>query len=172
MQARAASQPPNFLLLYRFCHFFLVGSQLKKRTVQHFGYEFRYGTNDVDYCAPLSNKIPEYITPIVSKMLSVGAIPGEPDQLTVNQYSPGQGSYICYIRCFSPLVHFFVYFFGNLRSEGIPPHCDTHSCFEGPIVSLSLGSDIVMDFRQGETICSIVLPARSLLVMDGASRLV
>lgn len=55
--------------------------------------------------------------------------------------------------------------------QGIPPHCDTHSCFEGPIVSLSLGSDIVMDFRQEDAMSSVILPSRSLLVMDGSSRL-
>lgn len=69
----------------------ISGSQLKRRTVQHFGYEFRYGTNDVDYSSPLPNKIPEYIMPVVVRMLESGVIPAEPDQLTVNQYSPGQG---------------------------------------------------------------------------------
>ncbi|ODN02324.1 Alkylated DNA repair protein alkB 8 [Orchesella cincta] len=118
-------------------------SSLRKRTVQHFGYEFRYGTNDVDPRSPLPNKIPDYVLPTVSKMISTGAAPAEPDQLTVNQYMPGQG---------------------------IPPHCDTHSCFEGPIISLSLGSDTVMDFRQANSVSSVILPARSLLVMDGASR--
>lgn len=71
---------------------YILGAQLKKRSVQHFGYEFRYGTNDVDYCAPLPNKIPDYIMPVVANMIAVGAIPAEPDQLTVNQYSPGQGT--------------------------------------------------------------------------------
>ncbi|CAL8146739.1 unnamed protein product [Orchesella dallaii] len=118
-------------------------SNLKKRTVQHFGYEFRYGKNDVDADSPLPNKIPDYLKPFVSKIVYCGALPDEPDQLTVNQYLPGQG---------------------------IPPHCDTHSCFEGPIVSLSLGSNVVMDFRQANSIASVNLPARSLLVMRGTSR--
>ncbi|CAL8115936.1 unnamed protein product [Orchesella dallaii] len=118
-------------------------SNLKKRTVQHFGYEFRYGTNDVDAGSPLPNNIPDYLKPLVSKMVCCGAFSEEPDQLTVNQYLPGQG---------------------------IPPHCDTHSCFEGPIVSLSLGSDIVMDFRQANSVCSVNLAARSLLVMGSTSR--
>lgn len=42
-----------------------------------------------------------------------------PDQLTVNKYLPG---------------------------HGIPPHVDTHSAFEDILVSLSLGSAVVMEF--------------------------
>ncbi|CAL8115946.1 unnamed protein product [Orchesella dallaii] len=118
-------------------------SNLKKPTVQHFGYEFRYGTNDVDAGSPLPNKIPDYLKPLVSKMVYGGAFSDEPDQLTVNQYLPG---------------------------EGIPPYCDKHSCFEGPIVTLSLGSDIVMDFLRANTTATVKLPARSLLVLRSTSR--
>ncbi|XP_044254523.1 alkylated DNA repair protein alkB homolog 8 [Tribolium madens] len=65
-----------------------------------------------------------------------------PDQLTINRYKPGQG---------------------------IPSHIDTHSAFEDPILSLSLNSDVVMEFKKDETIC-VLLPRRSLLVMSGESR--
>lgn len=61
---------------------------------------------------------------------------------------------------------------------GIPPHVDTHSAFEDAIVSLSLASDIVMEFRKPSLInakeyvehVSLSLPRRSLLVMSGESR--
>lgn len=69
----------------------------------------------------------------------------EPNQLTVNRYQPGQG---------------------------IPQHVDTHSAFEGPILSLSLGSQISMEFHEpvsGQH-CSVFLPRRSLLIMDDESR--
>ncbi|KAI1729842.1 2OG-Fe(II) oxygenase superfamily domain-containing protein [Ditylenchus destructor] len=69
-----------------------------------------------------------------------------PDQITVNIYGPGQG---------------------------IPPHTDTHSAFEEPIISLSLLSDIVMEFRDcanSADSTNILLPSRSLLIMRGASR--
>lgn len=65
--------------------------QLKKRSVRHFGYEFRYGTNDVDMFTPLPENIPDYIMPSVGKMVTDKVIQAEPDQLTVNQYYPGQG---------------------------------------------------------------------------------
>lgn len=68
-----------------------------------------------------------------------------PEQLTVNIYQPGQG---------------------------IPPHVDTHSAFLDPICSLSLGSAVVMEFRQPTTQShvSVALPRRSMLVMSGESR--
>ncbi|EFA02043.1 alkylated DNA repair protein alkB homolog 8 [Tribolium castaneum] len=65
-----------------------------------------------------------------------------PNQLTINRYNPGQG---------------------------IPSHVDTHSAFGDPILSLSLSSDVVMEFKKDETIC-VLLPRRSLLVMAGESR--
>lgn len=67
-----------------------------------------------------------------------------PDQLTINHYSPGQG---------------------------IPPHVDTHSAFEDPIVSLSLGDSVVMEFKNAKNEHkSVFLSQRSLLIMSGESR--
>ena len=71
-----------------------------------------------------------------------------PDQLTVNEYVPG---------------------------GGIPPHVDTHSAFCESIASVSLGSDVLMEFcpvdgdRETEKVC-VRLPRRSLLVLNGSSR--
>ncbi|CAO1439051.1 unnamed protein product [Diamesa serratosioi] len=122
-------------------------NKLKHRKVQHFGYEFLYGANTVDLETPLSKQIPKDCD-LLWKNLSekLPQFSGwKPDQLTVNRYEPG---------------------------NGIPAHCDTHSRFEDPIISLSLGSDVVMEFRQPETKVqsSVLLPRRSLLVMSGESR--
>ena len=55
---------------------------------------------------------------------------------------------------------------------GIGPHMDTLQAFEdGPIVSLSLGSDVLMDFRRDLDAYQVDLRARSLLIMTGESRL-
>ncbi|XP_059620355.1 alkylated DNA repair protein alkB homolog 8 [Phlebotomus argentipes] len=122
------------------------GKELKHRQVKHFGYEFRYGSNDVDPEVPLNEKIPQECHILWERMHK--KYPdidwSTPDQLTVNKYAPGQG---------------------------IPPHCDTHSAFSGPIVSLSLGSDVVMEFRSasGEDTC-VLLPRRCILLMTGESR--
>lgn len=70
----------------------------------------------------------------------------KPDQITVNIYDPGQG---------------------------IPLHIDTHSAFEEPIISLSLLSDIVIEFRDCanlRNLSNILLPSQSLLIMIGAAR--
>lgn len=117
---------------------------LKHRKVKHYGYEFRYDNNNVDKDKPLPIGLPEETTPVLKRCLTHGYINHMPDQLTVNQYESGQG---------------------------IPPHVDTHSAFEDAILSLSLGSQTVMEFRHPDgRLAAVVLPARSLLVMKGESR--
>ncbi|KAJ7320144.1 hypothetical protein JRQ81_019655 [Phrynocephalus forsythii] len=117
---------------------------LKHRRVKHFGYEFQYDNNNIDRDRPLPGGLPDIFNTFLEKCLNMGYIKNKPDQLTVNQYEPGQG---------------------------IPPHIDTHSAFEDEITSLSLGAEIVMDFKHpdGQTL-AVMLPQRSLLVMSGESR--
>jgi len=66
----------------------------------------------------------------------------------------------------------FGFFVPNRYSpgDGIPPHVDTHSAFSDKIVSLSLQSDIVMDWRKGDLLTHVLLPRRSLCVMTSESR--
>ncbi|XP_005999468.1 alkylated DNA repair protein alkB homolog 8 isoform X2 [Latimeria chalumnae] len=117
---------------------------LKHRKVKHYGYEFRYDNNNVDKDKPLPGGLPADCNKILEKCLEQGYVQFKPDQLTINQYEPGQG---------------------------IPPHIDTHSAFEDGILSLSLGAVTVMDFKHpdGRTV-AVLLPQRSLLVMTGESR--
>ncbi|XP_054719529.1 alkylated DNA repair protein alkB homolog 8-like isoform X2 [Uloborus diversus] len=117
---------------------------LKHRKVKHYGFEFIYGSNNVDKNKALDEKIPAKCMPHLEKLVALGYISKVPDQLTVNYYAPGQG---------------------------IPPHVDTHSAFEDNILSLSLGSQVVMDFYSSEKgSVSVLLPKRSLLIMSGESR--
>ncbi|XP_014783679.1 alkylated DNA repair protein alkB homolog 8 isoform X2 [Octopus bimaculoides] len=117
---------------------------LKHRKTKHYGYEFLYSTNNVDPSTPLPCGIPPVCDKLISKVMQHGLINHCPDQLTVNQYLPGQG---------------------------IPPHVDTPSAFEDGIVSLSLGSMVVMEFHHSDGHHrSVILPQRSLLVMTGESR--
>ncbi|XP_032328445.1 CWF19-like protein 2 isoform X3 [Camelus ferus] len=117
---------------------------LKHRRVKHFGYEFQYENNNVDKDKPLPGGLPDLCDSILEKWLKEGFIKHKPDQLTVNQYEPGQG---------------------------IPAHIDTHSAFEDEIISLSLGSEVVMDFKHPDGVTvPVMLPCRSLLVMTGESR--
>lgn len=119
---------------------------LKHRRVKHFGYEFKYGINNVDPDNPLPERIPKECDAILLQLQRLGLISHYPDQLTINQYLPGQG---------------------------IPPHIDTPSAFEDGIVSVSLGSQVVMDFQHPDgRHRSVVLPCRSVLIMTGESRYV
>ena len=70
----------------------LPKTELKQRKVMHYGYEFNYATNNVDPTKPLPGGLPEICTPIVVKMMHNNLITHEPDQMTVNQYLPGQGN--------------------------------------------------------------------------------
>lgn len=122
---------------------FNENDNLKHRQVQHFGFEFIYGKNNVDCNAPLDQKIPEECNQLWKNLPQFSNF--RPDQLTVNRYEAG---------------------------HGIPSHCDTHSCFEDPIMSLSLSASIVMEFKNPKNgrHCSVLLPRRSLLIMSGESR--
>lgn len=121
---------------------------LKHRKVRHYGYKFIYtnGTNNVDTSNPLELKIPtefeDYLFTRLEKELPSVKFT-RPDQMTVNKYEPGQG---------------------------IPPHVDTHSAFEDPIMSLSIGSDVVMEFRKKDATVAVQLPRRSVLIMSEESR--
>ncbi|KAM9317771.1 tRNA (carboxymethyluridine(34)-5-O)-methyltransferase alkbh8 [Pholidichthys leucotaenia] len=117
---------------------------LKHRRVKHYGFEFRYDNNNVDKDKPLPAGLPKECLPVLERCVENGHINFMPDQLTVNQYESGQG---------------------------IPPHVDTHSAFEDTILSLSLGTKTVMEFRHPDgRVVAVVLPRRSLLVMKEESR--
>lgn len=119
---------------------------LKYRKVKHYGYEFRYDINNVDKNAPLSSGIPEECENILNRFRQNNKQfkNFKPDQLTINEYKPGQG---------------------------IPPHVDTHSAFEDPLLSLSLGASVNMEFRDNDdNHISLLLPRRSLLIMSGEPR--
>ncbi|XP_003486535.2 alkylated DNA repair protein alkB homolog 8 isoform X1 [Bombus impatiens] len=117
-------------------------SELKHRKVKHFGYEFQYNSNKVDPDKPII-PIPENYRFLKTLFKKYHDAPYEYDQLTINHYLPGQG---------------------------IPPHIDTHSAFEDSILSLSLGSACIMDFKRENEKAAVLLPARSLLIMSGEAR--
>lgn len=121
---------------------------LKKRKVRHYGYEFRYGTNDCDENKPLigpENQIPDLCFDLINKMVSDGLINMAPDQMTVNFYEPG---------------------------HGIGPHIDNVTAFDDFIVSLSLMSSVLMEFKssQSNKVSKLLLKSNSLLVLKGESR--
>ncbi|KAJ9601051.1 hypothetical protein L9F63_000786 [Diploptera punctata] len=125
---------------------FVTCKTLKHRKVKHYGYEFKYDTNNVDKDSPLNEPLPSECNFLLDRLASrnCSILTTFPNQLTVNQYQPGQG---------------------------IPPHVDTHSAFEDPILSLSLGSSVVMEFKNEDgLVIPILLRQRSLLIMSQESR--
>lgn len=121
------------------------GKTLKNRKVIHFGFEFNYDNNMASE-QPSPDPIPSVCQPVIDRMLGAGIFKEKPDQVTVNIYEPG---------------------------NGIPSHVDTHSAFSDTIASLSLLSDLVMEFRDfanTSTIYDVLLPRFSLTVMRGESR--
>ncbi|KAF0697787.1 Aste57867_11546 [Aphanomyces stellatus] len=116
-----------------------------QRRVQHYGFAFRYDTRDVDVNAPLGD-MPSFCTEVLNAIARVRPDIARPDQITINEYEPGQG---------------------------IAPHVDTPGVFTEYIASLSLGSDIVMDFRLASNpsvVKRVHLKRGSLCLMVGEAR--
>ena len=90
---------------------------------------------------------PDAWTPFLQRSLDQGYQKRFPDQCTVNRYLPG---------------------------HGIPPHVDNHNCCDDTILSLSLGSDVIMNFVDlddpDHPTTPINLPARSLMIMTDQAR--
>lgn len=121
-------------------------NSLKFRKVKHYGYEFKYSTNNVNKAEPLEDAIPRECNFLWKRLKEKqpNFTHFEPDQLTINRYCPGQG---------------------------IPSHVDTHSAFEDPLISLSLGSPIVMEFKHDDgRHIPVLLPQRSLAILSGECR--
>jgi alkylated DNA repair dioxygenase AlkB len=114
-----------------------------KRRVQHYGYKYDYRKRAIDHS--MAAPSPIWVQRLAAKVFADGHTPAIPDQVIVNEYQSGQG---------------------------IGAHVDCEPCFGGVILSISLLSPVVMDFRHRQTKrhIEIVLSPRSLLIMSGESR--
>lgn len=111
------------------------------RRVQHYGYEYDYKSKTAK-----NNKvddIPEFINFIIDRLLSLKLYKEKPDQLIINEYE---------------------------SSQGIFPHIDATNSFKDVISSLSLLSDIGMEFILYNNKKTIMLERRSLVVLTGDAR--
>ena len=165
---------------------------LARRRVQHYGHRFEYSTRGVGgvdgaagagggdcdadgdcgvggaAASPAPEPLPPWLAALAARAAAAAAAAGaagaadgaapqitpaqQIDQITVNEYEAG---------------------------VGLAPHVDTHSAFEGAILSLSLAGACVMEFRRGGgggggaaggDRRALLLPRRSLLVMAGEAR--
>ena len=116
-----------------------------KRRVQHYGFKYDYKARKVNYDMRIG-ELPEWLKRLSQKLHKDEHMPEVADQVIINEYEPG---------------------------EGISSHIDCEPCFEGTIVSLSLGSGCVMNFTnkfdKTEKI-AVWLEPRSLVVLNGEAR--
>lgn len=115
-----------------------------KRRVQHYGWKYDYKARSIDYSMFLG-ELPSWAKPYADRLFQSGYLPNVPDQLIINEYHPGQG---------------------------IANHVDCEPCFGETIISVSLGSNCVMDFinlRTKEKI-EVMLEPRSLVIISGEAR--
>ncbi|MEW6496208.1 MAG: alpha-ketoglutarate-dependent dioxygenase AlkB [Cyanobacteriota bacterium] len=117
-----------------------------KRRIQQHGYRYIYKDGvlvGANYLGPL----PEWAQSIALRLHNESLTAIVPDQLTVNDYQPG---------------------------EGLTSHIDCVTCFGNTIITLSLGSAYVMEFTHSQTYekREILLLPGSLLVLQGEARYV
>ena len=116
-----------------------------KRRVQHYGFKYDYKARKVNLDMRIG-ELPEWLKRFRDKLYKDGQMPRAADQVIVNEYLPGQG---------------------------IASHIDCEPCFEGTIVSLSLGSGCIMDFTNKSDKTKKIpvwLAPRSLVVLNGEAR--
>jgi alkylated DNA repair dioxygenase AlkB len=115
-----------------------------QRRVQHYGYKYDYKARKLDRSMYLG-ALPTWAQPLAARLLREGYMTANPDQLIVNEYTPGQG---------------------------ISAHIDCIPCFGAIVCSLTLGSHCVMKLTEVEGLGSesILLERGSLLVLAGESR--
>lgn len=85
-----------------------------KRRTQHYGYIYDYSSKGA---FTKTREIPDFFNFLIERLLEQNILLTKPDQLIINEYTAGQG---------------------------IAPHIDDTKSFDDGIVSLSLGSDIIM----------------------------
>lgn len=113
-----------------------------KRRTQHYGYTYSYASKSIATRAP---PIPEWCNFLVNRLLDQRILLVRPDQMIVNEYEPGQGIY---------------------------PHVDSPVSFMDGIVSVSLASDVVMEFIHQTSMekKEATLPRCSMISLNGDAR--
>jgi alkylated DNA repair dioxygenase AlkB len=115
-----------------------------KRRVQHYGYRYDYRKRMIDASLKLG-ALPEWLMRLAERVQQEGYMPQLAEQVIVNEYQAGQG---------------------------IGAHIDCEPCFGEVIVSITLGSGCVMDFRhtKDKRHVPLWLAPGSLVLMTGESR--
>ena len=110
------------------------------RRTQHYGFRYDYTAKTAQDPAP---PIPDWCVFVVDRLIERRLLKERPDQLIINEYTPGQG---------------------------IAGHVDNTKYFKDGIVSISLNAEYDMDFTRGDEFVKLILPRRSALVLHGDAR--
>jgi alkylated DNA repair dioxygenase AlkB len=115
-----------------------------KRRVQHYGYKYDYKARRINIAMKIG-ALPNWLQDLAIRLHNDGYFSKTPDQVIINEYTIGQG---------------------------ITHHIDCEPCFEDTVVSISLNSTCVMDFKNPKTDEKIplLLQPRSAVVLKGESR--
>ncbi len=113
-----------------------------KRRVQHYGYKYDYKARNILPDSYLG-ELPQWLGDLQERLFTDGIFKQKPDQAIINEYLPAQG---------------------------ISAHIDCVPCFDGVIVSLSLGSDVVMQLTSGKKKHNVFLEKCSLIVLSSEAR--
>ena len=112
-----------------------------KRRVQQYGYEYDYTSRNA---ANSLGPLPDFLTFTVDRIMEHSLSTMRPDQCIVNEYEPGQG---------------------------ISNHVDIPHLFGDEIISISLASDVIMEFTSPDSKkVSVLLPRRSAVILEGDAR--
>ena len=116
------------------------------RRIQQYGYQYDY-KNGSFVSSSYLGALPDWVQNIANRLADDGLMPNIPDQVIINEYQPGQG---------------------------IVSHVDCTPCFGNTIITLSLGSSCVIEFRHPQTqeTARILLQPGSLLIFQGGARYV
>ncbi|AFZ18602.1 alpha-ketoglutarate-dependent dioxygenase AlkB [Allocoleopsis franciscana] len=115
-----------------------------QRRIQEYGYKYDYKDGSFVASTHLGN-LPDWAQNVAVRLAEDGFMVNVPEQVIVNEYQPGQG---------------------------IVSHTDCIPCFGNTIITLSLGSECVMNFTHSQTQkeVGILLQAGSLLIFKGEAR--
>lgn len=121
----------------------LWSNELRRR-VQHYGYKYNYKARSINHSMRVDD-LPTWAENIGNRLCQDNYFSSPPDQLIVNEYLPGQG---------------------------ITNHIDCEPCFEGVVISISLGSCATMNFVHSKTKekIPVLLKPKSAVVLKGKSR--
>jgi alkylated DNA repair dioxygenase AlkB len=117
-----------------------------KRRVQQYGYRYDYRKAKNMVMSHKENYIgplPEFLQNIAIRLHQENIFTDIPDEILVNEYMPGQG---------------------------IANHVDCLPCFSDVVVSLSLGSQCIMDLKKDTDTVYKHLEKNSILILSGESR--